>query len=457
MSTVSSPKTGTITPASGNRLLKFLIPSLFGIIMFLLPVSYQGAISTPVGVISEWLVGVLAPALPYVVVTITVVSALVSLWVKLLKPAFILNRPALKAHFAPSNFYLFWRVVGAIAAVMILNEWGWAVIYSGATGGTMMYLMTMLVVWFCVASYLMPFLMNFGAMEYTGTLLRALVKPLFRLPGRSAVDLVTSWIGNVNVGVVVTRTQYDTGYYTGREAGIIATCFSAVSLPFCLVIARMLQVDDMFGTFYLTVVIAGVISAVIMCRIPPLSTLPDTYYAPVGKQIDEVEPAGISKAKWALQKATQRAAQAQWKDQLKSGTDTFLGIIFSLVPIVIAWGTLSLIIAEYTPIFTWISYPFAYYLQLLGVAEAFAAAPATVVGFADMFIPAILAEGLASVQTRFIIGALSLVQIVYMTEMGTLIVTSNIPVNIKHLAIIFLEKTIIAIPIIVLCANLFVR
>ena len=129
-------------------------------------------------------------------------------------------------------------------------------------------------------------------------------------------------------------------------------------------------------------------------------------------------------------------------------------MFFDLIPIVVAWGTLALIIATYTPVFDWISYPMGLYLKLLGVPEAFAAAPATLVGFTDMFIPALLSVGLTSVKTKFIIGVLSLVQIIYLTEVGTIIIKSEIPLNFWKLLVIFLERTIVALPLIVLFANL---
>jgi len=120
-----------------------------------------------------------------------------------------------------------------------------------------------------------------------------------------------------------------------------------------------------------------------------------------------------------------------------------------------SFGTIACILATYTPIFDWLSVPFGYYLQLLGVEEAFAAAPATIVGFVDMFLPAVLAANIVSLKTRFIIGILSLVQIIYMTEVGTLIITSKMPVDFKGVLVLFLEKTIIALPIIVLLTNIF--
>lgn len=60
---------------------------------------------------------------------------------------------------------------------------------------------------------------------------------------------------------------------------------------------------------------------------------------------------------------------------------------------------LVVIIATYTPFFKWVSYPMGLYLQLFGVEEAFAVAPATLVGFTDMFISALLITGITSVKT----------------------------------------------------------
>lgn len=96
-------------------------------------------------------------------------------------------------------------------------------------------------------------------------------------------------------------------------------------------------------------------------------------------------------------------------------------------------------------------------MKLFSVKEAFAAAPATLVWFTDMFIPALLLGGISSVKTKFIVGVLSLVQIIYLTEVGTIIIKSEIPLNLWKLFLIFMERTLIAIPLIVLFANLFYR
>lgn len=436
-----------------SGLMKFLIPSLFGVIIFLLPIKEGSSFNIPLGIITEFVILLLESYLPTIILLVIVTSTLLSIIAVLFKPRFILNNRSLNSLFHVSYFWLVTRVLGGIFIVMTFYQIGLEVVFSEITGGVMLGLLTTLIIWFLVASFLMPYLINFGIMEFTGTLLRGVIKPLFTLPGRSAIDLLASWIGNVNVGVVLTREQYMNGFYSGREAVAIATNFSAVSLPFCLVIARVLEVDHLFPILYATIVLSGIVCAIIIPRIPPISKIPHTFY--VENTFTEEVPKNKSKLKWGLEQAINRAEQAgSFKEQLKQGLDVFTGIAFVLIPQVMAIGTLALIIAEFTSFFTIISQPMVYLLEWLRIPEAEAAAPATIVGFIDMFMPAVLGSGVESEMTRFVIGALSLSQIIYLTEMGTLLIISKIPVNVWKLLIIFVQRTLISLPIIALIAHI---
>ncbi|MEJ8767270.1 YjiH family protein [Oceanobacillus sp. HCA-5259] len=439
---------------SVSGLLKFIIPSLFGVIIFLMPVrDADNNFNIPLGVITEFFIDLFSSFLPFVITLVIILSTVLSVIAYFFKPKFITSSRMLSSMFNTSFFWLVIRVIGMAAVIMTHYQVGLRVVYSDSTGGTMMGLLTTLIMWFLVASFLMPYLINFGIMEFTGTLLRGVIRPLFTLPGRSAIDLLASWIGNVNVGVVLTREQYNTGFYTGREAVAIATNFSTVSLPFCLVIARMLEVDHIFPIFYLTIVIAGIICAMIIPRIPPVSRIPDTFH--VENHYTEVVPKNKSKFAWALEQAVKRAEKSgSLKTQLKQGYEVFVDISFVLIPQVMAIGTIALIIAEYTSFFTIISQPMVYVLEFLRIPEAQAAAPATITGFIDMFIPAVLASGIETEITRFFIGALSLVQIIYLTEMATLIIISKMPANFWDLLIIFIQRTIISMPIIAIIAHI---
>ena len=69
---------------------------------------------------------------------------------------------------------------------------------------------------------------------------------LFKVPGRSAVDAISSWLGDGTLGIMITNTQYKQGFYTAKEAAIISVCFSLVSLPFSTIIADQLGLMNLF-------------------------------------------------------------------------------------------------------------------------------------------------------------------------------------------------------------------
>ena len=304
-------------------------------------------------------------------------------------------------------------------------------------------------------SFVLPFLTDCGIMEFLGVITRPVVRPLFHVPGRAAVDLIASWFGASNAAVILTREQYMKGFYTKREAGYIMTNFSLVSVPFCLMVAETIGRDAEFPVFYLSICVVGVILAVILVRIPPIFTIPNTYREAVGKQVAEDLPEEKGVLAYALESSCKRAEEFHVDTVLSSGLEVMMGMMFDLIPIVASWGVIALAIATYTPFFDWISYPMGLYLQLFGVEDAFVVAPATLVGFTDMFIPALLMTGMdLTAKTSFIVGALSLIQIIYLTEVGTVIIKSEVPLGFWKLLVIFLERTLIAMPILTLIANL---
>lgn len=434
-------------------IMKFAFFSVIGVFLFLVPVPYQKSFNIPVGILIDLVKNILKDSLLFIATGLIVGNALISCYVSIFKPKKFISEN-FKALFVASPLYLGSRIIGGIFAIMVFFNIGPAFIISKATGGTMLDLCKTLIAIGVVVSYLMPLLTDFGVMEFTGVLIRGLVKPLFTCPGRSAVDLITSWLGAAPAAVLLTKKQYDTGYYSAREAAVIMTNFSLVSVPFCYIVASILKIEEMFVPFYLITTAVGFVLAMIMPRIAPLSRIKDEYNPETGKLVNEELPKDQKKFDFALSQAVERAKRQDFKAVINEGNKMFLSIMTSLLPIVLAWGTLALIVVEYTKVFSYIAYPMAYYLNILGIDEAFKVAPATLVGFVDMFIPALMLAASTSVKTKFIIGALSLVQIIYITEVGTIIIQSKVPLNFKHLLILFLERTVIALPLLTLAYNL---
>ncbi|CEG23727.1 Nucleoside recognition [Planococcus massiliensis] len=437
---------------------KFLIPSIIGALLFLCPISYNGEVTIGVGILASFLQSTFGEAIPAFIVFLLGFSALASLAATAIKPAFVQNSPFLRTTFINGPFGLVVRVLAFVFGLMAFYEVGPEVISSRATGGVVLYdLAPVLLTWFLFAGILLPLLVEFGLMEFVGALLNKFMRPVFTLPGRSSIDAMASWMGAAPVGVLVTMKQYDEGNYTQREAAVIATTFSIASVAFSFVVANVVGIGHLFLPFYLAVSVACIVAAVIMPRIPPLSRKKDTYYEPVGKQVDDTIPEGVSLVKWGFDEARLKASKAASPKKLvQTGVETVLDIWLALIPLVMALGTAALIVAEYTPLFKIISYPLIPVLTLFGLPEAAETAPTLLVGFADMFLPAVLGSGIESELTRFVLAGVSLTQIIYMSEIGILILRSNIPIKFWELAVIFVLRTIITLPILVLFAHLFV-
>src|SRR5699024_6263838 len=131
-----------------NNFLRFLIPSLFGVIIFLFPIKEGGSFNIPLGVITEYLIAAFESYLPIIITYVMVISTLFSVIHYLFKPQFIKNSKLMVSLFEVSLFWLVIRVVGTIFAVMTFYQLGTTVLIGEATGQQILGLLTTLIVWF---------------------------------------------------------------------------------------------------------------------------------------------------------------------------------------------------------------------------------------------------------------------------------------------------------------------
>ena len=519
---MSNENTSNMKP-TGAHTAKFIIVSLIGIALFLVPFYagggyvdgeyVPGETNIVLGHIITWLNGQFGSLyftgyspltmggnfathylLALIAITVSFLGSVVA-WVA--KPKFIMENEKLKEIFHCNIIYFVSKLLGFVFIWMIflsnfmtlvyyeglgyiragrevaygVDEYGEAYPYvvgtffdsvvdaviDSWTGDVIVGLVAGLITIFLVIVPFMPLITEFGLMEFIGIGIRKVVRALFTLPGRASVDLMASWFGSSAASIIITRNQHERGFYTGREAAVIAVNFSFVSLPFTLVVARTMGFGEMFLWFYLVMCLTCVILGFLLPRIWPLKQLPDTYLEEVGKQITEDEkPEGMSGFAYAVESASKKAASASFVDVAKSAGRSYTNIFMDLIPIIMAWGTLGAIIEAFTPIFDWIGKPFGFIMEyILRLEGGMEIGHLTIVGFIDMFLPALLI-GEQVMMTAFVIGVLSIVQIIYMAETGVLIAKSKMPLGVGKLFIIFLMRTIIGLPIIVLLTHFFV-
>ena len=448
-----------------GSLAGFLVPSIVGIILFMIPVQYDGSWTIVVKIIADMISAAIGEWLPVLCVGIVTLSAILGI-IFLGKPNFIATYPIVANTFSTTAIWVVIRILGAIFIWLTYlgvesGEGGAGVISlitSGDNGGFVLNdLLSVLVVIFLLAGLLLPLLLDFGLLEFIGALLTKVMRPLFTIPGRAAVDCITSWIGDGTLGVMLTANQYEGGYYSKREAAIISTTFSAVSITFSIVVLAQVDLMEYFGLYYLLICAIGIVCALILPRIPPLSLKKDEYLVE-GKAMGESLPEGYTSSfQYGLALARERVGEHRGFEQFMEGAfKNAAGMWFGVLPVVMCIGTLALVLANHTTIFDTLGLPFLPLLQLLDVPQAEAVSKTMIVGFTDMFTPSVLAAGtISSPMAKFIVAVISVTQLIYLSEVGGLILGSKIPVNLLELFILFLERTIISLLIAAPVAHMF--
>jgi len=281
------------------------------------------------------------------------------------------------------------------------------------------------------------------------------MNPLFKLPGRAALDSLASWVGSYSVGLYVTRNVFDRGGYNKREVFIISTCFSTVSIGFVGVVAATVDILTLFPVIFLAYFVCVVICAAILVRVPPISTVPEEY---VAEPDPEVPFVGSSREyfRFALSEAIGKAklgetfAEAAWR-----GFVDGLKLTSLILETILAVGLAAVLLSAYTPTFEILGAPLVPVIDLLGLPNAERVAPATIVGITEMYVPVLLIQN-AVPMARFFVAVLAVSQLIFFSSVGpmTMDMFSDVPVRFRDLVVLFVMRTAILVPLIAAMTHL---
>ncbi len=435
---------------------KFIFFSILGIVFFLVPIPINGEsrilLSHATNFVEENFIEAFL-AFTQVVMWIILIATIAFIFVKT-------GNKFVDGLFKTNPINTVLRIVGSFLYLMVMNNWfadqAWAqYILDPDTGGVLAGeggLLTTLFITFFVGIIGIPFLTHFGTVEFLAVLTEPFMESLFKIPGAATVDALTSFVGDGTLGLIVTDNQYRRGYYTQRQAYLIATNFSIVGIAFATAVAEELGLGHIFPLFYLTLFLTVILIAIITARFP-LKKFKDEYYGDQNQQKNDIAvPEGKSRLGFAYEQATEQADSRGFGEAMTYAFQEIANIYVSLLPIIMAVGVLALIIIEHTPIFEIISVPLVYLYDFLGFPSDTAAlmGPASIVGLADMYLPTVFITQSASQAARFFIGVLSFTQLIFLAETGMVLVDTKIGFNFLDVIWVFIYRTLLSIPILYL-------
>ena len=336
------------------------------------------------------------------------------------------------------------KIAGAIFAFMLVFDFGPAWLFNPGLGPFLFNnLVTSVGVLVPIGAVFLALLVGYGFLEFIGVLVQPIMRPVWKTPGRSAIDAVASFVGSYSIGMLITNRVYKEGKYTLKEAWIIATGFSTVSATFMVVVASTLDIMHIWNTYFWVTLFVTFLVTAITVRIWPLNIVSEDYYQ--GQEgTPEVQPKGNRlKAAWDEGMSVANDSLPLLKNVWINFKD---GVIMaaSILPTILSVGLLGLILSTYTPVFDIIGYIFYPFTLLVQLPEPLLAAKAAAVEIAEMFLPALMVVD-ASLVTKFVMGVLSVSAIIFFSATIPTILATDIEVSIPKLIIIWIERTILTI------------
>jgi nucleoside recognition membrane protein YjiH len=431
---------------------KFVIAFAIGFVFFLVPVPWQGEVTVPFDIVVSYLtgnypqlVGVFALLLILAGGVFTTLAEFDRRGVGSIDTDLI----DLKYYETALSFWIL-RVIGAVLAPIMFFELGPGWLHTPSVGGLMWgSLILSVAVIVPIGAIFINLFVELGGLEFVGTLARPIMRPLFRVPGRAALDSLASWVGSYSVGLYVTRNVFNRGEYNKRDVYIISTCFGTVSIGFVGVVAAAVDLLQLFPIIFLAYFISVVVCAAILVRLPPLSTVPNEY---VNEPSPETPLSGSvgDYFRFALSEAVREAEEGDtFLTAAARGLVDGLKLISLIIGTILAVGLAALLIAEYTPVFGIISAPLVPLFELLGYPNADTVATASIIGITEMYIPSLLIAE-AAARSRFFIAVLSISQLIFFSSVGPMMMDmfNDIPIRFRDLVILFVMRTIILIPLV---------
>ncbi len=430
-----------------KSMAKFIFYSLLGIVLFFIPVMNS---QVPIVAMVDILKNLLGSAIDYIVL---VVCALLVVTYVLAKYKGVKNLQ--EYHKEDGTIKAILYLISVVFAVMVISNKGPEFILNANVGGLAMELAGTVMLTVTLAGWLVVFILKSGIVEFLGVLIEPVMRPIFKLPGEAAVNGIASFVSAPAVGVYFTEQLYKGKVYTEKEAVAVLCNFSVCSLGFFGVLVSIGNIVNLYPQVVLTSFILTFVMAAICIRIPPLTRKPNIYIDNKEQTAEDIKAHEKGKIfSRAIEEALKTSSEFKFKDFTTSLWDA-IKFAQKIVTYVVSIATIALILAEYTPLFIWLGKPMIPLLKLFGLPNAVDIAPSTIIGIVDLALPVMIVAGKdIALKSMFFITVLASLQIIFFTESANAMLESNIPVTVKDLAITFIVRTLIAMPMVAVVAHL---
>lgn len=445
-------------PQTFKNISLFFIPSSIGICAFLIPFRLRGEMNTVIGHAKEHLMVTFQNDLSIIVVSLCFSVVILSVMALSLRPPWIVKSHILSENLLGAPVWFVSRICSLPIAMIVL--WGEPETFGGFLKYAEIIVVNLapkLIMLTIVLSLTAPLLLDFGFVQFVAVYASPVMRPLFKVPGRSAVDCIASWLGSSSMAVVLTAKMHCCGYYSDREAAVMVTSFSVIGIYNIYAITMLMCMRHVFSQILISVYFTMFLLALILPRIWPLNKITDTYHKGMDSYnlpTDDVRH-GHTLFEWALIRGVSKARHMNIRIYLRESLSIAMPLLFSTIPLMITVGTFFIMIADQTPIMRAAATPLSWLLDLNGIPEAEGVGTSAVFAFVDQYLAAAYGQVLLTEAGRFMCICLTTVGLINLTEVGIHLWHTTIPIRFWHLAVIYLMRITMSLFILIPITYLF--
>lgn len=298
-----------------------------------------------------------------------------------------------------------------------------------------------------IGSLFLTFITEYGLIGFFGVIFKPVMRPIWKVPGTAAVNVVASFIGSFSIGIFITNRLFKEGKYTKKEAAIIVTSFSTVSTTFMVIIAKNLDLMSIWNTFFWTTFFTTFIVSAITARLKPLNSIEDVYTFSQKEIESKSEKRLINRA---INEAIKEVENNKsiWHSIASNLKD---GIYMSLrfLPLILAIGVMSFFLAKMTSFFDIVAYIFYPIIYVLKIQEPWMVAKAIATAGAEVLMPSLIMTGKEMpIAARFVTGVVSISSILFFSGSIPCILSTDIDINLKDVLLILIERIVITLIIV---------
>ncbi len=431
--------------------MKFIIYSAFGIFAFFVEFklpehtfnigsysfTYAASKTFMVNHVANFIKISLLPIMPYIVYALGAVGV---------ADLFIRRKKHFKSSLQTS-FSIF-KMIGLVLLTFVVFNFGPAILLQDNVGPFILKkILIPVAISVPISAMFLPFLLDYGLVDFIGVMVRPIMRPVFKLPGRAAVIMVSAFLGNFSIGHIAVNDQYKQGRMTEKESVIIGTSLSTVSVGFLIVLANNTGIIEYWNIFFWSAFLITLLVALVGIRLYPLRKLPETYYPEVTPNPEPVFKDSLMKNAWISAMNVADTAEPPYKRIGYILWESFL-IVATIPTGTMFFGSIGIVVNLFTPFFSWIGLIFYPLFWLIGIpaAELGVASTGAALSFLEVTLPSLLVTGSEySMRIKYMLAVLPVSSIIFLASFIPCIMGTEIPAKFSHMVIIWLERMVLSI------------